>query len=213
MKHLLIVGARGWGREVYGAATHTKAYRNGEYDVKGFLDSKTDALDGLKGNYPPIICSPEDYQVQFNDIFFIALGDSKWRKHYAELIEQKGGSFLTIIADEAKINSTSTIGEGSYISCWSIVSDNVYVGKHAIIHSFCTLGHDAKVSDYSTLLDSVFLGGGAEIGCMSTLNPKSMIIPHKRIGNNVSVGAASVVTRNIKDGLSVFGNPAKKMEF
>lgn len=213
MKHLLIVGARGWGREVYGAAAHTKAFRAGEYDVKGFLDSKTDAFEGLKGDYPPIICSPEDYQIQPDDIFFIAIGDSKWRKYYAELIEQKGGTFLTIIEDEACVNSTSTIAEGAYIGRWSIISDNVHVGKHVIVHSFCSLGHDVHVLDYSTLLTSVFLGGGVEVGQSCTINPKSMIIPHKKIGDNVTVGALSVVIRNVKEGLSVFGNPAKKLDF
>ena len=68
MKHLLIIGARGWGREVYAGAIGTKAYRDGEYDVKGFLDSKADAFEGLKGNYPPIICAPEDYEIQPDDV-------------------------------------------------------------------------------------------------------------------------------------------------
>ena len=212
MKHLLIVGARGWGREVYFGATQTGAYREGEFDIKGFLDSQTNAFDGLKGDYPPIICAPEDYQINTDDVFIIAMGDSKWRKHYAELIEQKGGRFLTIIEDGSVVNPTSTIGEGSYIGRWSIISDNVCVGRHVVIHGLCTLGHDAKVSDYSTLLSNVFLGGYAEVGELSTLNPKSMIIPHKKVGNNVSVGVASVVMRNVKDGFSVFGNPAKKID-
>ena len=58
----------------------------------------------------------------------------------------------------------------------------------------------------------MFIGGGAEVGEGSQMSPKSMIIPHKKIGDNVMVGAASVVMRNIKDGLSVLGNPAKKIE-
>lgn len=211
MKHLLIIGARGWGREVYYGALHSDAYRRGEFDIKGFLDSKADAFEGLKGDYPPIICSPEDYQIQPDDVFFVAMGDSKWRRHYAELIEQRGGHFLTIIEASAVVNPTSTIGDGSYIGRWSFVSDNVHVGKHVAIFGLCTLGHDAKVSDYSTLMSNVFLGGYAEVGEMSTMNPKSMIIRHKKIGANVTVGVGSVVIRSVKDGLSVFGNPAKKI--
>ena len=212
MKHLLIVGARGWGREVYFGAKLSDAYCRGEFDIKGFLDSKADAFDGLKGDYPPIICSPEDYQIQPDDVFFIAMGDPKWRRHYAELIEQKGGRFLTIIENSAQVNPTSTIGDGSYIGRWSFVSDNVHIGKHVAIFGLCTLGHDSKVSDYSTLSSNVFLGGYAEVGEMSTMNPKSVIIRHKKIGNNVTVGTASVVIRSVKDGLSVFGNPAKKLD-
>ena len=213
MKHLLIVGARGWGREVYGECINNSAYKNGEFDVKGFLDSKSDAFEGLRGDYPPIICSPEDYEIQEDDIFFVALGDSNWRKHYVELIEKKGGQFLTIISDNAVINPTASIGEGSFICGWSSVSDNVTVGKHVVINGFSILGHDAIVKDYTTLLSYTFLGGYAEVGTLSTMNPKSMIIPHKKVGDNCVVGAGSVVIRNVKDDTHVLGNPAKKIDY
>ena len=70
MNQLIIIGSRGWGREVFAAAKGTRAYRSGEFVIKGFLDSKTDALDGLKGTYPPILCAPEDYTIQPDDVFF-----------------------------------------------------------------------------------------------------------------------------------------------
>ena len=97
MKHLIIIGARGWGREIYAAVRNTKAYQDQEYDVKGFLDDKTDALDGLKGDFPPILGSVESYEVQPDDVFFCAMGDSQWRKHYAEMISSKGGRFISVI--------------------------------------------------------------------------------------------------------------------
>lgn len=213
MKHLLIVGARGWGREVYASAVQSKAYRNGEYDIKGFLDSKADALSDLQGNFPPIICAPENYEIQTDDVFFIAMGEPKWRKHYAELIAAKGGTFQTIICDGAYVNPTAQVGEGSYISGWSCISDNVLIGKHVIIHPFCDLGHDVHVGDYVSLEAYVFLGGFAQVGDESTMHVRSTLIRHKKIGKQVEVGASSVVMRNTKDGLHVMGIPAKTIEF
>lgn len=213
MKELLIVGARGWGREVYAAFSKSKAVLNGELVIKGFLDSKSDAFEGLRGEYPPIICAPEEYEVHEDDIFFIALGDSSYRKQYVELIESKGGHFYTYISDESNVNKTALIGEGSYISGWCEISDNVSLGKHVVIHPYSIIGHDAVVKDYGTLLSYVFLGGGAEVGECSQMSPKSMIIPHKRVGNNVMVGAGSVVMTNVKDGTSVHGNPAVRLKY
>jgi len=212
MKHLIIIGARGWGREVYAAAIGTKAYRDGEFDVKGFLDSKADAFEGLKGDYPPIICAPEDYEIQQDDIFFVALGEPKWRKHYAEIMEQKGAHFLTIICEGAYVNPTATIGEGSFIAGWSCVSDNVNIGKHVMIHPFCDLGHDTRIGDYASIEAYCFFGGYSEMGTESVMHVRSHLLPHKIIGNNVVVGASSVVIRNVPDGQHVFGNPAKKIE-
>lgn len=213
MKHLLIVGARGWGREVYSLVLRSKAFINGELDVKGFLDSKFDAFEGLKGSYPPIICSPEDYVVQPDDVFFVAMGDPKWRKHYVEIIEQKAGRFITIISENAFVNPTATIGEGSIISSQTLVSDNVIIGKHVLLLSLCDIGHDAKIGDFSTIEAYCFLGGYAEVGDSSIMHVRSTLIRHKKIGNNVEVGASSVVIRNVKDGLHVFGNPAMKLDF
>lgn len=212
MKHLIIVGARGWGREVYATAIAMEGYKK-EFDIKGFLDSKKDAFDDLKGDYPPIIASPEDYEIQPDDIFFIAMGEPKWRKHYAELIERKGGRFMTIIAKGAFINKTAKIGEGSFISGWACISDNVVLGKHVIIHVFSDLGHDVCVGDYSTIEAYSFLGGYAKMGSESVMHVRSTLIRKKQIGNNVEVGASSVVMRNVPDNLHVIGNPAKKFEF
>lgn len=212
MKHLIIVGARGWGREVYAAAKKTAGYSQGEYDIKGFLDSDPNVLEGLKGEFPPIICSPEEYNVQEDDVFFIAMGDPGWRKHYAEIIEEKGGQFLTIISPIASINSTATIGEGSFISGWTCISDNVTIGKHSIIHVFSDLGHDAEVGAYSSIESYCFLGGGSSVGDNSIMHVRSTLIRHKKIGNNAVVGAGSVVIRNVKDGQHVHGNPAVRID-
>lgn len=212
MKHLLIIGARGWGREVYAAAIGTQAYRDGEFDVKGFLDSKADALEGLKGNYPPIICAPEDYVIHPDDVFFVAMGDSNWRKHYAEMMEQKGAEFMSIICDGAYVNPTATIGDGSFVAGWTCVSDNVVIGRHVMIHPFCDLGHDVRVGDYASVEAYCFLGGYAEMGTESVLHVRSHLFPHKRVGHHAVVGSSSVVIRNVPDETHVFGNPAKKIE-
>ena len=207
MRKLLIIGARGWGREVY------KSFKDNlnDVEIKGFLDDKTEALDGLNGNYPPIISSVEDYQPQPHDVFFCAVGNPIYRKKYATIIEEKGGRFLTYISPKAVINSTSTIGEGSYVGGYSIISDNVMLGRHAMVHAFCTLGHDVKIGDFVSIEAYSFFGGYSSVGNLSEIHVRSTILSHKTIGMGASVGAGSVVIRNIKDGIHVFGNPAQRI--
>ncbi len=213
MKQLLIIGARGWGRETYSTFINSEEYESGGYKVKGFLDDKQDALEGLKGDWPPIICSVEDYMVQPDDVFFCAMGDPHWRKHYAEIIRQKGGSFINIIDKKAWINPTATLGDGVYVGGFAIISANVHVGDQVVIQALCNIGHDAELMDYSTLESYVFMGGYSTVGELSTMHTKSSIIPHKRVGNECTVGIGSVVMRNVKDGLHVFGNPAVKVDY
>ena len=89
MKQLLIIGARGWGREVYAMLPNSLGY-GVDFEMKGFLDDDNEALTGLNG-YPLIIDSVEHYKPQPNDVFICALGEPKWKKQYSEIILNKGG--------------------------------------------------------------------------------------------------------------------------
>ncbi len=213
MKHLLIIGARGFGREIYRTFVHTQLYLNGEVVVKGFLDDKADALEGLKGEWPPILGAVETYKIQSEDVFFCAMGDAHWRKHYVDIIKGKGGHFINIIHQTALVSPTVTIGEGCCIGAFTTISPNVTIGNHVMIQAYDDFGHDSSVGDYASIESYVFLGGYASVGELSTMHTKSSIIPHKSIAKECVVGFGSVVMRNFKDGSHVFGNPAKKIDW
>ena len=72
MNQLLIIGARGFGREVLGLA-RACIESGADFEIKGFLDDKHDALNGYNG-YPPILSSVEDYVIQEDDVFICASG-------------------------------------------------------------------------------------------------------------------------------------------
>lgn len=214
MKQLVIIGARGWGREVWNMAAHDiPAFIGGEMGIKGFLDDKRGAFSGLRGEYPPILSSVESYEPEEDDVFVCALGDCAYRKKYADMILSKGGQFISLISPMARVNATARIGIGSIVCPWSAVSDNVNLGDFAMVHSYSNLGHDVTVGKYCSIESHVFCGGGAQIGDMCTLHVRSAILPRKKIGDNVTVGFGSVVMRNVASGLHVFGNPAKRIDF
>ena len=213
MRHLIIIGARGWGREVYGMARALPDFKKGLYDIKGFLDDKVDALSGLRGEYPPIIGSVEEYIPQKDDVFFCALGDCHYRRIYAEKILKKGGEFISLVSPGAWIAPTAKIGVGVFISGWTSISDNVDVGDFTMIHAFASLGHDVKIGTYNSIETYCFFGGYSKTGDDTTFHVRSSIIPHKKVGCNCSIGFGSVVMRNFGDNVHLFGNPAKKLEF
>lgn len=215
-KHLIIIGARGFGREMFDFAHHVRAFREGAFDFKGFLDDKADALDGYPcsfGEYPPILDSVEAYVPEKDDVFFCALGDAKWRRIYADKILAKGGRFISLISDEAHIAPGARLGQGVQICSWTSVSTNVSIGDFSVVHPYSSFGHDATVGANCTIESYVFMGGYSTIGDGTTMHVRSSILPHKRIGKNVVVGVGSAVMRNFGDGVHLFGNPAKKIEF
>lgn len=213
MKHLIIIGARGFGREVLSFARNNQPFQKVKYEIKGFLDDKTDALDGLRGDFPPILGSVEGYQIQPDDVFICALGDGEMRKKYSDMILAKGGEFISLVSKSAWINQNAKIGKGCIINGWTSISDNVDVGDFTVIHPFCDIGHDAKIGAFNSIEAYCFMGGYAYTGDYTTLHVRSTIIRHKGVGAHVSVGASSVVMRKFGDDLHVFGNPAVRLKF
>lgn len=216
MKHLIIIGARGFGREVFDFVHGQPDYVAGKYDIKGFLDDKLDALDGYRcpyGEYPPILGPVETYEVQEDDIFFCALGDAHWRKVYAEKILAKGGRFVSLIARGASVSPAAKIGEGCFIAGWTTISNNVDIGPFTIVNPFCDFGHDCKIGSFCTVEAYCFFGGCSQIGDETTMHVRSSIIPHKKLGKGCVVATGAAVMRNFPDCVHLMGNPAKRFEF
>ena len=209
MKHLLIIGARGWGREIYALTKFCIGYQT-DFVVKGFLDDKKDALDGIIG-YPSIISTVEDYIPEQDDVFICALGDNIWRKHYAEIIMNKGGVFINLIHKTAYIGQNTKIGVGCVISHEVSISCDIEVGNFVNFQRLADIGHDAKIGNFCSLGNKSFLGGGAHIGDGTIVQTGAIVLPHIHVGKNCTVGAGAVVIKKIKDGETVYGNPAKKL--
>ena len=211
MKNLIIIGARGFGREFYNDLKQRENYGK-EYIIKGFLDDKSDALFDYVG-YPPILSSVEDYEIEKGDIFTCALGDSLYRRKYNDIILGKGGKFINLISNLSIIHANAKIGKGVVIAPFCHISTDVIIGDFSILQAYCNLGHDAQVGEYCSLESFTFMGGFSKIGNNVTLHTRSTILPHIKVGDNSIVGVGSVVIRNVKDNTTVFGVPAKKVVY
>jgi len=209
MKNLIIIGARGFGREIYNIATQVKEY-NTEWTIKGFLDDKTDTLDGFK-NYPNIISSVEDYEIQDDDLFVCALGDVGYKKKYINAMLVKGAKFTNIIHPTVIINSNVKLGNGIIICPFTYISNDVIIGNFVTIQTHSAIGHDVKIGDYCQINALTFFGGFSELKQEVTINPGATVAPKKILAENTTVGINSSVLNNTKPNRTVYGNPAREI--
>lgn len=211
MKNLLIIGSRGFGREIYNLALNSVGY-NEVFVVKGFLDDKFDSLDGFE-NYPKIISSVEDYCVESNDVFICALGSITWKKIYVDLILKKGGDFINLIHKNASINLNVKLGSGIIISNHCIVSNDCQIDDYVILQPFVTLGHDAKIGKWCHLNSYATITGFVQLEEEVCLQTRATITPKVKVAKGAIVGACSLVIKNINSNSTYFGVPAKKLIF
>ena len=207
MKQLILVGAGSFGREIKAWLSNCKGY-NEEWKYEGFIDNDRSRLDSYNRS-DEIIDLIDDYQPKSDDVFLCTIADQRFRTQYVEVIQSRGGQFISIIHDTAVVDSDCFIGVGVFVAPFCTISCNVTIGNHVLFNSYAAVGHDVKIGDYCHINSFTLLGGFAQIGDGSTIHPNSVIIPKKRIGKGSTIGAGSIVLKNVKENTTVFGNPAK----
>lgn len=206
MKHLLIIGAGGFGREVFGVAREATGYGTA-FDVKGFLDAKADALAGFAG-YPPVVGDPATYVPEADDVFITALGSIAARRRCATAIEAKGGRFISVIHRSVFLGPNVIVGDGCYLAPGVSLTADVRLGRHTDVFHNTSIGHDTTTGDYVHVYAQCAIGGAVRLADGVSVYPGSVVVPRRTIGADAVVGAGSTVFLNVPAGVTVHGNPA-----
>lgn len=208
MKHLIIIGAGGMGRVMYDMARESIGYQS-DYDIKGYIDDNLHSLDNFIG-YPPIIATISDYTPQTDDIFICSIGGNS-RKACMESIIQRGGEFLTMIHQTARIGSNVQLGKGCMVGAFTTIAADAKIGDYNFIQSNMIIGHDVVIGNWNRIDSHTMLIGGITIGNENMIHSAAVINHEVHIGNHCHIGACSFVTRNVEDHWTVFGNPARRL--
>ena len=211
MKNLYIIGARGFGREVYDLAICTDSYKNGDFQIIGYLDDKVDALEGYTG-YPKIVDTVENHIPIESNIYVCALGTPETKKKYVDIINSKGGVFINLIHPNAELRNKINDQKGLIIFSNTFISVDVKIGNFITMQQFSFIGHDAQIGDWCHINTFCSINGFVKISDSVQLYTHSTILPKFTIGQNATVGAGSLVMKNVSENSTVFGNPAREIK-
>lgn len=106
-----------------------------------------------------------------------------------------------IIEDDVEIGSNTSIDRGTL--------GNTVIGKGTKVDNLCHIAHNVIIGKNCAIIAHTILGGSVKIGDGSWIAPTVSVREGIKIGKNVLVGMAAVVTKNVKDNAVVFGAPAK----
>lgn len=208
MKNLIIIGAGGMGRTFYSNALECVGYGY-EFVVKGFIDDDLNALDGFEG-YPPIVGTIKDYMPEKDDVFVSSIGGTARRPCMEEII-RRGGEFLQLVHNTARIYTGAKLGKGNFIGAYTVIGNDATVGDYNMIQSYTVIGHDAKIGNWNRIDTHVTCVGGTIIEDEVNIHTSAVISHNVRVETGAHIGALSFVIRKVKAGTTVMGNPAKKL--
>ena len=184
--------------------------------VYGFLDDD-EKTHNTEINTVPVLGATDDHG--FTKLIgqkceaFVATDDNSLRKEYVEyLIETRKVMPMNAVHQSAAISDSFGIGHGNFVNAGAVLSNDSKMGNHNVINSKAIIEQDVEIGDF------------VQVGAGSIINTKVKIEDEVFIGSGVTVvsgvtlekgariGAGSVVVGDVKNGQTVFGNPAKSID-
>jgi len=207
-RRLFIIGAGDFGRELESWLELIPPGER-EWEIAGYLDNNEKALNGYPSDYK-ILGDIDTFRFINDDLCVITIAEPIIKEKICHKLESKV-EFYTYISPDVIIGKHNKIGKGTVICPGCILTTNITIGEFATINIGTQIGHDVKIGNFTSIMANVDVGGKCEIGNNVYIGTNSTIIPSRKIGRNAKIGAGSIVIRNVKENITVFGNPAQQI--
>lgn len=107
------------------------------------------------------------------------------------------------IGDNVTLHNSVNIDRG--------VTGNTVIGSGSKIDSLVHVAHNAQIGENCLIVAGAIIGGSAEIGEGTFVGMNASVLQKIKIGKFCVIGAGAVVTKNVPDGETWAGVPAKKI--
>jgi UDP-N-acetylbacillosamine N-acetyltransferase len=142
----------------------------------------------------------------------LGIGDNAARERAWARLRAAGMETPLLVHASAVVAPTARIGAGTVVMALVAVNPDAEVGEGSILNTGCVVEHDCRLGRFVHLSPNAALGGGVHIGDRTHLGLGAVVLPRVRVGADVRVGAGAVVHRDVPDGSTVVGVPARPIQ-
>lgn len=199
---------------VFGASGHAKVVidvieKQGLFQIQYLIDDNP----GFKGERVygyEVVGGKNEVDAGDGRRWVIAIGDNRARASVANWLNKKGFTLSdAVVHPSAQLARGVSVGSGTVLMASAVVNSDTSIGKNSIVNTSASIDHDCIIGDSVHVAPGVTVCGGVSVGDLTLIGAGSVIHPNVKIGKNVIVGAGSTVIKDIVDGCTVVGSPAK----
>jgi sugar O-acyltransferase (sialic acid O-acetyltransferase NeuD family) len=204
---IIIIGAGGHGQVVADILLRMKECA-ASVDPIGYLDDNT----GLQGRCVlnlPVLGSVNHLSEIPHDCVIVALGDNHIRKAIFNELLSRGEAIAIARHPKAVIAPDVIIGPGTMICAGVVINPAANIGCNVILNTGSTIDHHNEIGDHVHIAPGAHLGGDVRIGTGSLVGIGATVMPGRRVGAHCIVGAGALVRKDIPDGSTAVGVPAR----
>lgn len=209
MSLLLILGAGGHAKVV--AET---AIASAHFSEVAFLDDRCNGPDPLPSvlGFPvlgPLALALEPAQREQFAAASVAFGNAIARLNWIEKLDAAGYALPVLIHPSAWVSPSAQLGSGSVVFAQAALQALASIGAGSILNTGCSVDHDAQLAGGVHICPGARLAGEVQVGSRSWIGIGASVIQQVRIGADVTVGAGAAVVRDLPDGVTAVGVPAR----
>lgn len=128
---------------------------------------------------------------------------ARWMKRFGE------AAFASVVDPAAQVSPTASVGAGCSIGAGAVVNARAVLRAGTIVNTRAVVEHDCTVGPFAHIAPGAILCGSVRVGEGAQVSAGAVVIPARSVGARAMIGAGAVVVRDVPEGATAVGVPAR----